>query len=214
MSILLTLFCLTICLQAQCCYPSPCTNQSPVASGSSRKLVLVSKMDVSAEIHNLTTLGKDCGLDGKELLEFVCREREKLRKDTERVARDERAYQLELRRNDKEKIELQVKLEIAKRTSVSSESGNNHSRLKARAPKLPAFNEALDDLDAYLQRFERYAVSQQWEKNEWAINLSALLKGKALEVDSRLSLDDVSNYDTLKDALLTTIESKLLRPFL
>ncbi len=181
----------------------PLYNQlPPVASGSSCKLVLVIIMDVSAEIQKLTTLGKDCGLEGKELLEFVCAERERLRNDNERVARDERAHQLELRRHDKEKIELQVKLETAKRSSVSSDSGNGHSRLKARAPKLPAFNEALDDLDAYLQRFERYAVSQEWDTEEWAVNLSALLKGKALEVYSRLSLNDVSNYDTLKDALL------------
>ena len=74
--------------------------------------------------------------------------------------------------------------------------------LRLALTKLPAFNETLDDLDAYLQRFERYTVSQEWERTIVAVNLSALLKGKALEVYSRLSLNDVSNYDTLKDALL------------
>ncbi|XP_022110022.1 uncharacterized protein LOC110989745 [Acanthaster planci] len=155
-----------------------------------------------SEIEQLTTLGRECGLEGAALLEFVCVEREKLRRENERIARDERAYQLELRRHEREKTELEVKLETAKRASVSSDDGNPSSRYKARAPKLPAFDDKLDDLDAYLQRYERYAISQEWDKGDWAINLSALLKGKALEVYSRLSLTDVTNYDVLKEALL------------
>ena len=158
-------------------------------------------MDVSAEIHGLTILGEKCGLEGKDLLNFVCSEREKLRKDKERLDRDERAYQIELCRQDREKLELETKIETAKRESVS-EAPHAGTRMKARIPKLPAFDDKLDDLDAYLQRFERYATSQDWDRDEWAINLSALLKGKALEVYSRLSLDDVTKYDTLKDALL------------
>ena len=158
-------------------------------------------MNVTAEIEGLTVLGEKCGLQGKELLEFVCSEREKLKKDKERLDRDERVYQLELRRQEREKLELQAKYETAKRESVSSDS-HTGARSKARAPKLPFFDENQDDLDAYLQRFERYATSQSWDTDEWSINLSALLKGKALDVYSRLSIDDVSNYEQLKDALL------------
>ena len=51
--------------------------------------------------------------------------------------------------------------------------------------------------DAYLQRFERYAAVQNWPGSTWAINLSALLKGKALEAYSRLSVDAASEYDRL-----------------
>ena len=67
---------------------------------------------------------------------------------------------------------------------------------------MPPFIENKDDLDAYLKRFERYARSQGWDEDDWSINLSALLTGKALEVYSRLSSGDANNYNTLKSALL------------
>lgn len=57
-------------------------------------------------------------------------------------------------------------------------------------------------MDSYLLRFERFATSQNWDKGIWATNLSALLKGKALEVCSRLTHEQALDYDTLKLALL------------
>ena len=53
---------------------------------------------------------------------------------------------------------------------------------RAKAPKLPSFVDGKDDLDAYLQRFERFATTAKWEKTGWASKLSALLSGRALEV--------------------------------
>ena len=69
-------------------------------------------------------------------------------------------------------------------------------------PKLPSFDEKMDDLDAYLYRFEGYATMQGWPKERWASNLSALLKGNALQVFHRMSLDDSGDYELLKIALL------------
>ena len=69
-------------------------------------------------------------------------------------------------------------------------------------PKLPCFDEKMDDLDAYLYRFEGYATMQGWPKERWASNLSALLKGNALQVFHRMSLDDSGDYELLKIALL------------
>ena len=57
-------------------------------------------------------------------------------------------------------------------------------------------------MDAYLKRFERYEESLKWPQEEWAVNLSALLRGKALEVYSRLSREAAGNYEALKEALL------------
>ena len=69
-------------------------------------------------------------------------------------------------------------------------------------PKLHSFDEKMDDLDAYLYRFEGYATMQGWPKERWASNLSALLKGNALQVFHRMSLDDSGDYELLKIALL------------
>jgi len=71
-----------------------------------------------------------------------------------------------------------------------------------RGNKMPCFHEKTDDMDAFLHRFEVYADSQGWRKEQWAVYLSALLKGKALEVYSRLPMKDAQKYEILKDALL------------
>ena len=73
----------------------------------------------------------------------------------------------------------------------------------AKSPKLHSFIDEKDELDSYLLRFERYAENASWEKDTWAINLSALLTGRAMEVYTRMSDADASDYDKLKKALLT-----------
>ena len=69
-------------------------------------------------------------------------------------------------------------------------------------PKLPKYDEDVDDLDAYLERFERYAVTHQWPEDEWAVNLSPLLTGKALEAYVCLSSADAVSYEKVKKAVL------------
>ena len=67
---------------------------------------------------------------------------------------------------------------------------------------MPPFDEAKDNMDAFIHRFEIYATTQKWPESKWAVYLGALLRGKALEVYSRLSIDDASDYGILKNALL------------
>ena len=71
----------------------------------------------------------------------------------------------------------------------------------ARAPKLPPFNENSDEIDAYLERFERFAKNNNWQETA-ATLLSALLTGKSLEFYSRLPKEETDGYIELKLALL------------
>ncbi|XP_071082592.1 uncharacterized protein [Haliotis cracherodii] len=73
-------------------------------------------------------------------------------------------------------------------------------------PKMPPFEDRNDNIDAYLQRFERVAVAQGWKPCHWAAYLCTLLKGKALEVYSRLSVDDAEDYTAVKTALIKRYE--------
>ena len=57
-------------------------------------------------------------------------------------------------------------------------------------------------MDAYLNRFERFAEIAGWRQKDWAVNLSALLKGKSLEVYSSLSIAVANDYKKVKPALL------------
>ena len=80
------------------------------------------------------------------------------------------------------------------------------SYVTAKTPKKPAFDEGKDEMDSYLLRFERYATAQKLKKEDWATNLSALLKGKALDVYALMPVEEALNYDMLKAALLKRYE--------
>ena len=51
-----------------------------------------------------------------------------------------------------------------------------------KSPKLPSFVDGRDDHHNYLQRFERFARVNNWSEEDWAVSLSALLTGRALDV--------------------------------
>ena len=132
--------------------------------------------------------------------------------ETQRVEREERAKKrniklAEIQAQEKEKereyelanyeieikvqiLEKQIELEKVNKLGVTG-MGDKSQEVKAEIPKLPPFNEVRDSLDAYLKRFERFAVNAVWDRNEWATSLSTLVQGKALDVYSRLSPSEV-----------------------
>jgi hypothetical protein len=77
-----------------------------------------------------------------------------------------------------------------------------HSVSKPSVPKIPAFDEGKDEMDSFIRRFERYAEAQHWPPGNWATNLSALLKGKALDVYALMPAEQALDYEALKNALL------------
>ena len=79
---------------------------------------------------------------------------------------------------------------------------NANAKQQGASPKLPYFDETKDDMDSYLMRFECFAKAQNWDANDYATYLSALLHGKSLDVYMRLSPEHARNYDELKKALL------------
>jgi len=91
-------------------------------------------------------------------------------------------------------------------TSRCSRTSSSRRHHRKAGPKLPHFHESKDNIDSYLRRFERYAVLQDWPADEWALYLSALLKGRALEVYSRLTEEEAHDYCKLKAALLRKYE--------
>ena len=150
-------------------------------------------------VGELLAVGEKLGLKEDKLLEFIEKQQQlEAEKECEKEKlaseREERAAERELQ---KLKIELELELERNRRSESQVEI-----RKSAKAPKLPQFHEDKDDIDAYLERFERYAKAQDWKKEEWATNLSALLGGKALDVYYRMPRDLAGNYKELKSALL------------
>ena len=72
---------------------------------------------------------------------------------------------------------------------------------KFKGPKMTPFDEK-DEIDSYLHRFENYATTQNWEKQNWAVYLAALLRGRALDVYARLPIEQANDYSILRDSLL------------
>ena len=74
-------------------------------------------------------------------------------------------------------------------------------QVKPKLPRLPAFVDGKDDLDSWLLRFERFANTSGWPKENWCTSLSALLTGRALEVFCCSSKTEAIDYDRLKEVL-------------
>ena len=85
---------------------------------------------------------------------------------------------------------------------MGKSNADGSSSTLAKIPKLPIFDDGKDDLDSYLQRFERFAITSKWDRDVWATFLCTLLTGRAMEVYSRLSDSEASDYGVLKAALL------------
>ena len=100
--------------------------------------------------------------------------------------------------------ERKHELELAKiKASTGGGSGfADDSKLVKSLPKIPPFNEEEDEIDTYIQRFEKLAVFYKWEADDYPILLGTLLRGKALKAYCNLAPDVANNYDELKSALL------------
>ena len=140
----------------------------------------------------------------KMKIEAVCKDKE-LEKLKIEAARKDKEMEME-KKIALKKIEAEVELKKIEAETTSHPWGPKEKSSNPRSPKLPYFDEHTDKMDSYLTRFESYALSNKWDPSMWASYLSALLKGRALEVSVRLSRDDQSDYGQIKEALLTNFD--------
>ncbi|PIK41284.1 hypothetical protein BSL78_21861 [Apostichopus japonicus] len=167
------------------------------------------------------TLGRELGLEGDGLIKFA-QEQQALEREERRVERGEKQKAFERQEQDKaiereheerererahalEMKEYELKIAESRQNTQSTDS-NDTVRTIPKLPKLPQFRDRFDDLDAYLLRFERFATSCGWLESNWALSLSALLTGRALEIYSRLPVATATDYEQLKSALLQSYQ--------
>lgn len=159
----------------------------------------------------LVELGKEMGLSGEALKEWVSSEqkdmrdqRAKEREETKIAAQEEHVRELARMEAERALLEERRRIIEAERSHasvVSDETGGGHG---FRSPHkiVPPYNEGRDELDAYIQRFERVAASQGWPRDKWALSLSLCLTGEALTAVGRMSAEDATGYVKLKQTLL------------
>ena len=176
-------------------------------------------------LNEIKQLGESLGYEGSQLREFIKDQQDIMREERLAVRqkeKDDQEYKLELEKVSLEKTKAEKRYEMEKEKMVSEfkmkEMEQMHEKeiletqVKVKSvtekvsvpkgPKLPPFEEEKDDIDSYLRRFELYAASQKWSYDVWATHLSALLKGKALDVYALLPKEKALDFNELKNALL------------
>ena len=69
---------------------------------------------------------------------------------------------------------------------------------------VPPFQEK--EVDKYFAHFEKVADSLNWPKESWVLLLQSVLVGKAQEIYGSLSVEQSSNYERVKEAILKAYE--------
>ena len=105
---------------------------------------------------------------------------------------------------EKAKIEAETRRMELQFRHDSDENRRNQFDLTKYVKLVPQFNES--DIDKYFQHFEKIAKNLHWPENVWSTLRQSALKGKAQETFAALSVDDSSDYDVVKAAILKAYE--------
>ena len=135
------------------------------------------------------------------------RELRELELKAEREKRD-----LELKA-EQEKALLEAEKEAAAREHELKMAGSGkHSPSDKASAFDPARNIRLvppfqeKEVDKYFAHFEKVADSLNWPKESWVLLLQSVLVGKAQEIYGSLSVEQSSNYEHVKEAILKAYE--------
>ncbi|XP_042856047.1 uncharacterized protein LOC122242739 [Penaeus japonicus] len=138
------------------------------------------------------------GLSADAIERLLDYERARDEREERAAEREMKKYELELEEADKRRSH---ELAMAHLPSASVESRNASFQVYDNL-RLPTFHDGQDEIDSYLQRFERLAILHKWNKEDYHVYLGSLLRGHALKVYVSLPDETVKNYDKLKEALL------------
>ena len=123
---------------------------------------------------------------------------------------------------DLEKVQIQVPKEIklkelelkerelevrAKEIELKKTQGDptiGKFDLSKHVRMVPVFNE--NEVEKYVQHFEKVAVSLEWPKKMWPVLLQSVLNGKAQETYSSLCEEESFDYERVKMAILKAYE--------
>ena len=157
-------------------------------------------------------------------LDFEQEER-RLAREAEKAAREEaRELRLAELKEARELRELELKAEQekalleAEKEAAAREHELKMASLGKQSPSdkagvfdparnirlVPPFQEK--EVDKYFAHFEKVADSLNWPKESWVLLLQSVLVGKAQEIYGSLSVEQSSNYEHVKEAILKAYE--------
>ena len=153
----------------------------------------------------------------KALQDAQFAEAQKAREAAEAEAEKARELRLAELKEARELRELELKAE-ADKEAAAREHELKMAGLGIHTPKdkasafdparnirlVPPFQEK--EVDKYFVHFEKVADSLNWPKESWVLLLQSVLVGKAQEIYGSLSVEQSSNYEHVKEAILKAYE--------
>ncbi len=111
--------------------------------------------------------------------------------------------------SDSESPRMELPTPAAQRVSTRRRSAHDRDSpsgpvprelMQQTEPKMPVFQQG-EDIENYLQRFERLARTWRWPEEEWNYHLVPLLTGQVLEAYLAMAEEQAEVYEDLKEAL-------------
>ena len=152
--------------------------------------------------------------EARELRLAELKEARELRELELKAEREKRELELKA---EQEKALLEAEFEV-KKEAAAREHELKMASLGIHTPKdkasafdparnirlVPPFQEK--EVDKYFAHFEKVADSLNWPKESWVLLLQSVLVGKAQEIYGSLSVEQSSNYEHVKEAILKAYE--------
>ena len=144
-------------------------------------------------------------------LELKQKEAEMKEKEIEREMKEkeiEKEMRLKEMEMQMERERLQVRMkELEKEEGGTTENRNVNTRefdVSKNVRLVPPFQEK--EVDKYFLHFEKIANSMKWPVDKLTLLLQSVLIGKARDIYSSLSVDQISDYQAVKKAILKAYE--------
>ena len=143
------------------------------------------------KMKEFSTLGREMGLSGGELSNFVTKSMEREREQEEKALERDRE-------REREAHELRL-AEIKAEQAKTEECPLGFSGLKLKPGR---FDENTDNFDSYITKFELVMESQNVPSHLMCLHLISNLTGKSLDVVNTMSSADRTNYGKVKRELM------------
>ncbi|GFN78619.1 reverse transcriptase [Plakobranchus ocellatus] len=135
-------------------------------------------------IKELMKIGKEMGLTGKDLQDFISAERDRAEKKEKEERDRAKEEQEHLDRLEKDRLDREERAERRELEKLQVEAVKSNTATPSKPdvntmlqPRMPLLMESRDQLDSYLARFEMQAKVNKWLEEQWFMCLSNLLTG-------------------------------------
>ena len=169
------------------------------------------RMEIAAEAEERRARRQEKEKEKERMLE-----KERLEVEKEKLKKEEREKRerLEFEREQADKTRV-FEMEKLRMTTTSPSGGEGgvgrvetvESQMVRSRKLVPEFDEK--KVTEWFRRFEKKAMEFEWPANRWVGLVVSALKGKALEVYDRMSVEDLASYEEFKADILRAYE---LRP--